>query len=293
VLTVDFDRLGLAAGELLLDVGCGAGRHSVEALRRGARAISLDRDAGEVRRAVAAGPAAEALLGEPLDGGATQPVCADAYSLPFADATFDVVVASEVLEHLVDDRQAIAELVRVLRPGGRLAVTVPRALPERVCWTLSRDYHETPGGHVRIYRGHELRAALGVAGLRVLDWHHAHGLHSAYWWLRCAVGVERDDHLAVRLYHRLLVWDLMARPWPTRLAERVLDPVVGKSLVVYCERPGAMAAPARALEPIDWGASPPDDLPSGQARRPRPPRAGSRPRSVTAPSSKIDGAAAA
>ena len=237
MLTVDFDRLGLAAGDRLLDVGCGAGRHSVEALRRGAIAISLDRDLREVGRARAAGPAAEAFLGQALAGGAPRGVCGDALSLPFDDATFDAVVASEVLEHVVEDRAAIAELVRVLRPGGRLAVTVPRALPERVCWALSREYHETPGGHVRIYRGDELRDRLAAAGLRVLSGHHAHGLHSPYWWLRCAVGVERDSVLPVRLYHRLLVWDLMERPWPTRLAERLLDPLIGKSLVVYGERP--------------------------------------------------------
>jgi SAM-dependent methyltransferase len=255
VLTVDYDRLGLAAGDLLLDVGCGAGRHTVEALRRGARAVCLDRDPAEVRRARAAGPEAEAFLGTALAGGEPRAVCGDAFSLPFADATFDAVVASEVLEHLHDDGAAIAELVRVLRPGGRLAVTVPRALPERICWALSREYHDTPGGHVRIYRASDLRAALGAAGLRVLGWHHAHGLHSPYWWLRCEVGVDRDRALPVRAYHRLLVWDIMSRPWPTRAAGRVLDPLIGKSVAVYCERPGARDVAAGARMDADGAAA--------------------------------------
>lgn len=237
MLTVDYDRLGLAPGELLLDVGCGAGRHSVEALRRGAVAVSLDRDLAEAGRAKSAGPAAEELLGESLAGGPPRTVCGDALALPFADRTFDAVVASEVLEHVPDDIAAVDELVRVLKPGGRLAVTVPRALPEMMCWALSSEYHEKPGGHLRIYRGHELRALLAAAGLRVLRAHHAHALHSPYWWLRCAVGVDRESVLPVRLYHRLLVWDLMKRPWPTRLAERALDPLIGKSLVIYCARP--------------------------------------------------------
>ena len=57
----------------------------------------------------------------------------------------------------------MAELARVLRPGGTLAVTVPRWFPERVCWALAEEYHApaVPGGHVRIYRRRRLAAAGG------------------------------------------------------------------------------------------------------------------------------------
>ena len=95
-------------------------------------------------------------------GGA---VNADALALPFPDATFDRIIASEVLEHIWADELAISELVRILRPGGRLAVTVPTRLPERVCWALDRNYHDMPGGHIRIYRQRDLEAKLGAAGL--------------------------------------------------------------------------------------------------------------------------------
>ncbi|HEX9530180.1 MAG TPA: SAM-dependent methyltransferase, partial [Acidimicrobiales bacterium] len=59
-----------------------------------------------------------------------------------------------------------------------------------------------------------------------------------YWWLRCAVGLERDDHPLVKAYHSVLVWDITSAPWPTRLAERLLNPWLGKSLVVYASKPG-------------------------------------------------------
>ena len=75
------------------------------------------------------------------------------------------------------------------------------------------------------------------AGLRPVASHHAHALHSPYWWLRCWVGPRRDDHPAVRAYHRLLVWDIMRAPRLTRVTERVLNPLLGKSLVVYLEKP--------------------------------------------------------
>jgi hypothetical protein len=137
----------------------------------------------------------------------------------------------------------------VLAPGGLLAVSVPRAWPELVNWALSRQYHEVDGGHVRIYRRSQLRGRLERAGLRLVRSHHAHALHSPYWWLRCLVGVGRDDHPLVAAYHRFLVWDIVRRPRAVRLLERLLDPVIGKSLVLYLEKPadgGAAPAEARA-----------------------------------------------
>ena len=165
----------------------------------------------------------------------------DALSLPFADGEFDRVVASEVLEHIPDDTDAIAELVRVLRPGGTIAVTVPRWLPEKICWALSDAYHEVEGGHVRIYTGDELvgEAAGGRPGVR--RQHHAHGLHAPYWWIKCAVGVDNDEHPLVKAlppaagvgHHE------EAAVASTRLAERALNPLIGKSMVLYLHKPEA------------------------------------------------------
>jgi SAM-dependent methyltransferase len=149
------------------------------------------------------------------------------------------VVAAEVLEHVPDDQAAIAELARVLRPGGTMAVTVPRWLPEKVCWALSDAYHEVEGGHVRIYTGDELVAKLRDAGLEYLGKDHVHGLHAPYWWIKCAVGVDNDQHRLVKAYHRLLVWDIMKKPLATRLADAALNPLIGKSMVLYLRKPHA------------------------------------------------------
>jgi SAM-dependent methyltransferase len=243
MLTVDYDRLGLAAQDRLLDLGCGAGRHAFEALRRGARVVAFDHDEAELKD-VAAMVAAMEQAGDipaPVGGATTR---GDATRLPFADGSFDRIIAAEVLEHIPDDEAAIAELARVLRPGGTMAVTVPAWLAERICWALSDEYHApfVEGGHVRIYQASHLRAKLRVAGLEPGYAHRAHGIHAPYWWLRCAVGPTNDDNRLVRAYHRVLVWDIGGtQPWQrfTRLADRVLTPVIGKSIVIYARKPVA------------------------------------------------------
>ena len=235
MLTVDFDRLDLRQGDLALDLGCGAGRHAFEMYRRGAKVVAIDTNAGELEAVAGMFDAmGEEWEATPYEAGAVR---ADALTLPFADETFDRVVAAEVLEHIGDDRQAIAELVRVLKPGGVMAVTVPRYWPELVCWSLSRKYHEVEGGHVRIYRADVLEGQLVQAGLESQGRHHAHALHSPYWWLKCAVGVDNDDNPLVQAYHKLLVWDLMAKPTLTQTAEKLLNPVLGKSVVLYARKP--------------------------------------------------------
>jgi SAM-dependent methyltransferase len=246
MLTVDYDRLGLRAGDRLLDLGCGFGRHAFEAARRGAAVVALDAGADEVR-GVRATFGAMAQAGE-LDPATARvgAVQGDALRLPFGDGTFDRVIASEVLEHIPDDVAAMGELARVLRPGGAMAVTVPRCGPELVNWLLSREYHDTPGGHIRIYRRSTLRRRLRGTGLVMAGSHHAHGLHAPYWWLRCLVGPTNDTNAAVAAYHRLLVRDIVEAPRATRTADRWLSPLIGKSLVVYLRRPADVGRRAPA-----------------------------------------------
>src|SRR6476660_7027238 len=242
MLTVDFDRLGVGAGTKVIDVGCGAGRHSFEAYRRGADVIAFDQNAADLNDV-------DEILQAMKDQGEVPPSAraeaakGDALDLPYADATFDCVIASEILEHVPEDDRAIAELVRVLKPGGQLAVTVPRWMPEKICWMLSDEYHANEGGHIRIYHADELHDKIVARGLTFDHRHHAHALHAPFWWLKCAVGVDKPNHPAVTAYHKLLVWDMMSQPWLTRGADALLNPLIGKSVALYFQKPRPSARP--------------------------------------------------
>ena len=232
MITVDLDYLQMPPDARVLDIGCGSGRHTAALFDLGrCFIVGADASASDLRQARQRLHFHEQVAQHPAGTWALS--AADVTRLPFIDNGFDVVICAEVLEHVRDHGQALTELARVLKPSGELIISVPRHWPERLCWALSSTYRNTPDGHIRIYRTGALIQMVRSAGFRHRRTHHAHSLHAPFWWLKCLLGVERETIWPVRLYHRFLVWDMMKRPGLTRCLERLLDPVMGKSVVLY------------------------------------------------------------
>ena len=242
MLTVDYDLLGIAAGEQVLDVGCGEGRHACRAYQETTCTVcALDLDPANVAKTKYLLHLADE---EGQSRGRYLALRGDALQLPFRNTHFDKVICSEVLEHVPDDRQAVKELARVLKDSGTIAISVPTYFSEAVYWRLSSNYHHQPGGHVRKYRLRQLVNLLQECGLAVFATRRKHGLHFFYWLLRCLFGINRHQARVPALYHRFLVWDIMTKTRPVRLLENTLNPLVAKSVVLYARKGREGAADA-------------------------------------------------
>ncbi|MBM4384071.1 MAG: methyltransferase domain-containing protein [Deltaproteobacteria bacterium] len=232
LLTVDLARLRVGPGDLLLDAGCGEGRHCFGALERGARVVGLDLDLGSLKRANHA--LRERAREKRSFGGMLQ---GDAFKLPFASATFDRVICAEVMEHVHDYPAAARELARVTKPGGRIAVTIPTTTSELLYLRLGDDYFESPGGHIRIFTPRDLAKALGSAGLRTEGCSFAHGLHTPYWALRSIAGLPRADESALVRAYRLGLIRATASRFAALIEKYALNYICPKSVVLYAEKP--------------------------------------------------------
>jgi SAM-dependent methyltransferase len=142
-------------GERVLDLGCGAGRFVAALQAAGAEAIGVELAEAALERARRVAPGADLRRVEP-DG-----------SLPLAHGEVDLVWCSEVLEHVVDTTGLLTEVRRVLRPGGRLLLTVPdHGRLKRTLLALARhEAHYDPlGQHVRFYTRRSLTGVLTATG---------------------------------------------------------------------------------------------------------------------------------
>lgn len=234
MLTVNFRLFTIDKGDMVLDVGCGEGRHSFEVCRlNNCTLCALDLDDLSLRKTHYV---LHYMDTQRVSKGKWNVMRADALKLPFRDASFDKIICSEVLEHVEDEEHGIGELVRVLKQGGALAVTVPTYFPEALYWKLDRDYYNHPGGHVRIFKTQELVYALKKHGLSVYAIRYEHALHSIYWFLRCVFGLKNEQARVPTLYYRLLEMQIVTKSRFVNSMERVLNFFFPKSIVVYTRK---------------------------------------------------------
>ncbi len=227
--TIDFRYFPLSPNDVLLDLGCGEGRHCINAyLLENIISIGADLSFRDLQTAM---QKFKPFVSMGQGNFYLQQV--NAGKLPFADASIDKIICSEVLEHIENYSIVLEEINRVLKPNGLLAISVPRYWPEKICWWLSDAYHQVEGGHIRIFTSKLLKQVLTDSGFVFYKRHWAHALHAPYWWLKCLLWNSQDNSRLIKLYHRFLVWDLMQKPWLTQTLEKCLNPLMGKSVVMY------------------------------------------------------------
>jgi SAM-dependent methyltransferase len=233
VNNIRLDLLALSPGSHVLDLGCAAGDQTLELARRGLRVVGADIDRRLLdrleHRIAEEKLACHTLLIDVQEG------------LPVPAGTFDAVVSTEVLEHVMDYRKAIAELVRVLKPGGRACVAVPTALSELVFHRIHPTYVRD-STHVNVFSRALLVSELRAAGLEIVSFERRNFEWSVFWLLHgCAR--SRFDHTGTPIEH----FGLTRLYWRMRRVLRVLrvehllislgNRVFPKSIYVYATKP--------------------------------------------------------
>ena len=230
MLTFDFNRININPEGTMLDLGCGEGRHIFGLMEKfpDLKCIGLDPHIESLDKAL------EGLkFLESISNTKTNFLSGSAYSLPFSDDSFDLVVCSEVLEHLHDYKDAIKEINRVLKPGGQFLASVPAEFPEKICWLLSEAYQNQPGGHLRIFKKNKLIKEVAEHNFSFESSQRFHSIHSAYWWLRCLFWKSQESNIIIKGYKKILERHILKKPFFLDLIDKIFNPILGKSIAFY------------------------------------------------------------
>jgi ubiquinone/menaquinone biosynthesis C-methylase UbiE len=231
---IDPYRLGLSAQARVLDVGCGTGRHLLELSRLPGLFVGLDMNHHDLRkfRYLLALTKRESAV-----PGHIATVKGDGERLPFANELFDCVLCTETLEHVPDDGAIVRELMRVLRSGGTLVVSVPDEHSERLLWQFSPRYRTTPGGHIRVYRRRAIIDLLRVNGAEPFAIDFRHSLESVRWLVHSVLDREWGSPGPVTKGIQWLLDTPSHRNWrPLAMFDAIGNKLLPKSIVLYCRK---------------------------------------------------------
>ena len=226
-----FKGFVVSADDTVLDVGCGDGGNVHFCGMRGAKIIIADIDGAKV----------EATRQRLSDTPARDIEChvTDCNPLPIADATATRVVSTEVIEHVDDPAQFLAELVRVGKPGALYLLSVPHPSSEDLQKDIAApEYFQKPN-HIRVISEDQFKAMVNEAGLEIIS-HSQYGFYWSLWMLlfwEAKVDLSDPDHPL--LNHWANTWQAVLDSPRGLQIKQALDAVVAKSQVIIARKPVA------------------------------------------------------
>src|SRR3989338_3149196 len=223
-----FEGFPIDAEDSVLDIGCGDGPFASFCAERGAEVIFADIDAEKVA-------AVEAMLRQ-SPARAVLPLVTDANPIPLPDARVNKVIAMEVLEHVADPAQFMAELVRVARPGAQFLLTVPDPLGESVQKKLAPDAYFQHPNHIRVFQRDEFEQLILKAGL-IIEKRADYGFYWSIWFFfwACKQDLSPPWHPLLESWTR--TWNLLLSTPDGPRIKKALDGAMPKSQAIIARKP--------------------------------------------------------
>jgi ubiquinone/menaquinone biosynthesis C-methylase UbiE len=233
--SIDPALLDIGAADRVIDLGCGTGRHVLELSKAPSDIIGADISRDDIR---AGRYLLEIMRRRDEVKARVHWLQTAGERLPFKDGAFDRVICTETLEHVDDEHVLAGELVRVLKPGGILAVSVPDEYSEKVFWKLSKNYRTHAGGHVRIFRRSEIVRLMRDSGLDPYAVRYRHSLETAYWLSHVAFWSDWGKQGPITRAFRDALDSQRARQSAIVTAiDDIGNRILPKSIVVYSRKP--------------------------------------------------------
>lgn len=224
-----FRGIPVGPADRVVDVGCGDGGNSLFCARLGAHITVIDID----DEAIAA---IEPRLAEAAPQRYAVHV-SNAHPLPLADGSASRVICTEVLEHVDDPDQVLAELARIGEPGALYLLSVPDALQETMQQHVAPPSYFQKPNHIRIIDRDQFAGMVQRAGLVIVE-HTQYGFFWSIWWAlfwACKVDLDKPNHPA--LEHWTAAWRaILAEPQGLQLKQQ-LDRFMPKSQVIVARKP--------------------------------------------------------
>lgn len=213
-------------GSVVLDVGCGENPHSAFLADCDVEIVLADIDAD----AVVAAARAVRHFGSVAR---VREIVTDSAPLPLPDECADRIVATEVLEHVADEKDFLRELVRVGRPGSRYLLSVPHRRSEELQVPFAAPDYFTPPNHVRVFGEGEFVDLVTSAGLTVTH-RQFDGFYQTMWWLMFWISAQPTFTPPWRpmLASWMETWEQVLRSPRGPELKKVLDEALPKSEVV-------------------------------------------------------------
>lgn len=224
-----FRGVTISADDVVVDVGCGNAGSAQFCGLRGPQMLLVDIDADKVEAAV------KRLQKTPARD--VQGFTSDCNPIPIADATATRVVSTEVIEHVDDPAQFLAELVRIGKPGALYVLSVPDASSELLQQGFApQEYYEKPN-HIRIISREEFAGMVTSAGLEIVE-HTQYSFFWSLWFLffwECNVDLNEANHPLLESWTK--TWKLLLDMPRGPQIKTKLDELVAKSQVIIARKP--------------------------------------------------------